>query len=254
MACADQSSTPRPIKQVTGPDGAFVRGALPRNSYRQRGPYTMARGGMRGPGMTMMGNGVGISGFDAYGQLGMMGPGMRFPGMMSPMMGGIPGYPGGPGGPPMGGMGPGGPMGMMGGMGGMMGSPPDGPGGPVGMMPPNGPAMGDGDGGPPPSPLPLPLGAGFGNPPGTKGGPIGGKRVVVLNLPWQTTWQALKEFFAGVGAIARAEIASDEDGRSRGYGTVRFSSEEEATRAIATLDGAEFEGRVITVRMDKYQQ
>ena len=53
MACADQSSTPRPIKQVTGPDGAFVRGALPRNSYRQRGPYTMARGGMRGPGMTM---------------------------------------------------------------------------------------------------------------------------------------------------------------------------------------------------------
>ena len=160
MACADQSSTPRPIKQVTGPDGAFVRGALPRNSYRQRGPYTMARGGMRGPGMTMMGNGVGFSGFDAYGQLGMMGPGMSFPGMMSPMMGGIPGYPGGPGGPPMGGMGPGGPMGMMGGMGGMMGSPPNGPGGPV--LPPNGPAMGDGDGGPP-SPLPLPLGGGFGN-------------------------------------------------------------------------------------------
>ena len=120
MACADQSSTPRPIKQVTGPDGAFVRGALPRNSYRQRGPYTMARGGMRGPGgMTMMGNGMGLSGYDAYGQLGMMGPGMGFPGMMSPLMGGIPGYPGGPGGPPMGGMGPGGPMGMMGGMGGM---------------------------------------------------------------------------------------------------------------------------------------
>ena len=93
-----------------------------------------------------------------------------------------------------------------------------------------------------------------GHPPGTTGGPIGGKRVVVLNRPWQTTWQALKEFFAGVGAITRAEIASDEDGRSRGYGTVRFSSEEEAARAIATLNGAEFEGRIITVRMDKYQQ
>lgn len=237
------SPAPRPIKQVTGPDGAFVRGALPRNSYRQRGPYTMARGGMRGPGgMTMMGNGMGLSGYDAYGQLGMMGPGMGFPGMMSPLMGGIPGYPGGPGGPPMGGMGPGGPMGMMGGMGGMMGSPP------------NGLAMGNGDGGGLPAPLPQPLGGGFGNPPGTNGGPIGGKRVVVLNLPWQTTWQALKEFFAGVGAITRAEIASDEDGRSRGYGTVRFSSEEEAARAIATLNGAEFEGRIITVRMDKYQQ
>ena len=121
--------------------------------------------------------------------------------------------------------------------------------------PPNGLVMGNGDGGgPPPAPLPRPLGGGFGNPPGANGGPIGGKRVVVLNLPWQTTWQALKEFFAGVGAITRAEIASDEDGRSRGYGTVRFSSEEEAARAIATLNGAEFEGRIITVRMDKYQQ
>jgi len=206
----------------------------------------MAAGGMRGPGMTMMGNVVygmdgknvpmGLSGFDGYGQL------VGFPGMMSPLMGGIPGYPGGLGGPPMGGMGPGGPMGMMGGMGGMMGSPP------------NGLVMGNGDGGAPPAPLPRPLGAGFGNPPGANGGPIGGKRVVVLNLPWQTTWQALKEFFAGVGGITRAEIASDEDGRSRGYGTVRFSSEEEAARAIATLNGAEFEGRIITVRMDKYQQ
>ena len=41
--------------------------------------------------------------------------------------------------------------------------------------------------------------------------------------------------------------------RSRGYGTVRYSSEEEASSAIATLNGADFEGRVITVRMDKYQ-
>ena len=39
-----------------------------------------------------------------------------------------------------------------------------------------------------------------------------------------------------------------------GYGTVRFVTEEEATRAIVTLNGAEFDGRIITVRMDKYQQ
>ena len=39
-----------------------------------------------------------------------------------------------------------------------------------------------------------------------------------------------------------------------GYGTVRFATEEEATRAIVTLNGAEFDGRIITVRMDKYQQ
>ena len=45
----------------------------------------MGRGNMQGPGMGMMGNGMGGGlGFDAYGQLGMMAPGMPFPGMMSP--------------------------------------------------------------------------------------------------------------------------------------------------------------------------
>ena len=77
--------------------------------------------------------------------------------------------------------------------------------------------------------------------------------MVVLNLSWQTSWQALKEFFSAAGKIVRADIATDDNGRSRGYGTVRYGSEEEAATAIATLNGAEFEGRVITVRMDKYQ-
>lgn len=84
-------------------------------------------------------------------------------------------------------------------------------------------------------------------------GPGAGKRVVVLNLPWQTSWQALKEFFSSAGNVARAEVAVDDTGRSRGYGTVRYSSEEEAAAAVSTLNGADFEGRIITVRMDKYQ-
>lgn len=84
-------------------------------------------------------------------------------------------------------------------------------------------------------------------------GPSGGRRVVVLNLPWQTSWQALKEFFSSAGNIVRADIPTDDNGRSKGYGTVRYETEEEAATAIATLDGADFEGRVITVRMDKYQ-
>lgn len=194
---------------MTGPDGAFVRGALPRTSFRQRSPYTMGRGNMQGPGMGMMGNGMGGGlGFDAYGQLGMMAPGMPFPGMMSPLMGGIPGYPGGvPTGPPM----PGGMNGMgMNGMGPMNG---------MGMMgsPPNG-MMANGDGGlPAPLPQTPPPGSSMG---GSMGSPVGGsgslgKRVVVLNLPWQTTWQALKEFFTAAGTITRADVAVDETGRSR---------------------------------------
>ena len=48
-------------------------------------------------------------------------------------------------------------------------------------------------------------------------------------------------------------VAVDETGRSRGYGTVRFQTEEDATSAIEKMNGAEYEGRVLTVRMDKYQ-
>ena len=81
----------------------------------------------------------------------------------------------------------------------------------------------------------------------------GEKRVVVLNLSWQTTWRALREVFSSAGKISRADVALDDAGRSRGYGTVRFSTEEEAARAIATLNGTEVDGRIITVRMDKYQ-
>ena len=81
----------------------------------------------------------------------------------------------------------------------------------------------------------------------------GEKRVVVLNLSWQTTWRALREVFSSAGKAPRADVALDDAGRSRGYGTVRFSTEEEAARAIATLNGTEVDGRIITVRMDKYQ-
>ncbi len=55
-----------------------------------------------------------------------------------------------------------------------------------------------------------------------------------------------------VGAIERAEIAADVSGRSRGYGTVRYASTEAADAAVATLNGAEFEGRAVTVKVDRY--
>ena len=44
---------------------------------------------------------------------------------------------------------------------------------------------------------------------------------------------------------------SGEDGRSRGCGLVRFSSEEEAAEAIETLTDTELDGRQIFVREDK---
>ena len=56
------------------------------------------------------------------------------------------------------------------------------------------------------------------------------------------------------GEVERADVALDESGRSRGYGTVRFATEAQAMNAIRTLNGADIEGRILTVRMDKYQE
>ena len=41
-------------------------------------------------------------------------------------------------------------------------------------------------------------------------------------------------------------------GRSRGYGTVRYETPEEATAAIEQFNGYELEGRTLSVRLDKY--
>ena len=76
-------------------------------------------------------------------------------------------------------------------------------------------------------------------------------QVVVHNLPWSCTWQTLKEVFSQ-WEVVRADVIVDEYGRSRGFGTVRFSSEEDAAAAIDAINGIEMDGRKITVRLDRY--
>ena len=40
-------------------------------------------------------------------------------------------------------------------------------------------------------------------------------QVVVHNLPWNTTWQQLKDAFVDTGTIERADVIIDSSGRSR---------------------------------------
>lgn len=62
-------------------------------------------------------------------------------------------------------------------------------------------------------------------------------------LPWSTTWQQLKEIFQEYN-VKYADVKMGFDGRSRGYGIVRFDSEEEAYAALA-LNGYNLDGREI---------
>lgn len=74
------------------------------------------------------------------------------------------------------------------------------------------------------------------------------KKLFVGGIPYTTTDDQLKEFFSQVGTVASAQIITDKfSGRSKGFGFVEMSSDEEANKAIETLNGTELEGRSIAV-------
>eukprot|EP00425_Heterocapsa_triquetra_P039349 CAMPEP_0195085010 /NCGR_PEP_ID=MMETSP0448-20130528/25535_1 /TAXON_ID=66468 /ORGANISM="Heterocapsa triquestra, Strain CCMP 448" /LENGTH=236 /DNA_ID=CAMNT_0040118383 /DNA_START=41 /DNA_END=748 /DNA_ORIENTATION=+ len=68
-----------------------------------------------------------------------------------------------------------------------------------------------------------------------------GRLVYVGNLPFRAAWQELKDVFKQHGEVIRVDIAQDMDGRSKGYATVLFEKEEEATAAIEALNEEDFQ-------------
>ena len=74
------------------------------------------------------------------------------------------------------------------------------------------------------------------------------KKIYVGNLPWSTTSASLESLFSAHGAVRSAEVISDrETGRSRGFGFVEMETDEACQQAIQALNGAEVDGRAITV-------
>lgn len=69
----------------------------------------------------------------------------------------------------------------------------------------------------------------------------------VGNLPFSADQFSLKSLFAPFGEVISAKVMSDrETGRSRGFGFVEMESAD-AQKAIASLDGKDFEGRALRV-------
>ncbi|HSC24627.1 MAG TPA: RNA-binding protein [Candidatus Babeliales bacterium] len=68
------------------------------------------------------------------------------------------------------------------------------------------------------------------------------------NLSYSATENSIKDLFEGYGAVTTAKIVTDKfTGSSRGFGFVEMPNDDEAQRAIAELNGKEFEGRKIVV-------
>ena len=75
-----------------------------------------------------------------------------------------------------------------------------------------------------------------------------GKKLYVGNLPYSTDDATLQAIFAQVGNVQSAKVIFDrESGRSKGFGFVEMASDAEATEAINRFNGAEYEGRNMTV-------
>jgi len=73
-----------------------------------------------------------------------------------------------------------------------------------------------------------------------------GKNLYVGNLPFTTTEEDLQAVFGQHGTVTRIQIIMDrETGRSRGFGFVEMA--DGADNAITQLNGAEFQGRTLTV-------
>ncbi len=75
-----------------------------------------------------------------------------------------------------------------------------------------------------------------------------GKKLFVGNLSWNVRDEELKTVFSEVGTVEEAVVIIDRmKNRSKGFGFVTMSSEEEAQKAVAELNGKEVDGRAINV-------
>jgi cold-inducible RNA-binding protein len=74
------------------------------------------------------------------------------------------------------------------------------------------------------------------------------KNIFVGNLDFAATDSSVRALFERYGSVDRVNLVTDRDtGRSRGFAFVEMGSTEEADRAIAGLNGADFEGRALNV-------
>ncbi len=74
------------------------------------------------------------------------------------------------------------------------------------------------------------------------------KKLFVGGLSWGTSDDSLRSAFTAFGSVEDAKVIMDRvTGRSRGFGFVTFSNDDDAMRAIGEMDGKDLDGRSIKV-------
>jgi len=81
-----------------------------------------------------------------------------------------------------------------------------------------------------------------------------GKKLFIGNLSFSVTDASLQDMFSQQGTVESARVITDRDtGRSKGFGFVEMSTDDEAAQAIKALNGADMGGRALNVSEAKPQ-
>jgi RNA recognition motif-containing protein len=73
-------------------------------------------------------------------------------------------------------------------------------------------------------------------------------KLFIGGLSWDTNDDSLRAAFEPYGNVREAKVITDrESGRSRGFGFVTYVNREDASKAIAAMNGATLDGRTLNV-------
>jgi RNA recognition motif-containing protein len=81
------------------------------------------------------------------------------------------------------------------------------------------------------------------------------RKIYVGNIAFNATEQDLRDLFSEYGEIESLKIMKDKfTEESKGFGFIEMANEEDAKKAIATLNGKAFKGKSLTVAEARPQQ
>ena len=77
-----------------------------------------------------------------------------------------------------------------------------------------------------------------------------GRKIRVVNLDYNILEEDVREIFASVGKLKFCRVLWDRQGRSLGKALVKYEYDSDHAKAIREFNGAELDGRVLTVEYD----
>lgn len=82
-----------------------------------------------------------------------------------------------------------------------------------------------------------------------------GKKLYVGSISFDATEESLRDLFSSIGEVESVKVITDmHTGRSKGFGFIEMSSEEDAQKAIEQLNGTTFMERTLIVNEARPQQ